>query len=304
MNREVENALDKIISGLTDLKRMLVQGSLQQPMQNYFQQESLNKPIKKRDNSEFEQLKALLNSDQWPAAINTNLVCDPNSEKDKLDRAKGVVELMIEEPLKNKTFLDFGCGEGHATYMAAKGHCNKAIGYDIKDDKHWSDFHDDNLTYTTNFSTVVNNGPYDVILLFDVIDHTEREQPLLMLKKVNQLLKPSGKIYTRCHPFTSRHATHLYNTLNKAYIHLVFTPQELKTICPEVGQPTIKIMNPRKEYGELFEKVGLKEVNRRVIQEEIEDFFKTPLISNRIMKNLGLKDFPPYQFIDFCLEKS
>ena len=48
-----------------------------------------------------------------------------------MDRAEGVVDILVEESLENKKFLDFGCGEGHMAKYAAK-ECSLSIGYDLQ----------------------------------------------------------------------------------------------------------------------------------------------------------------------------
>jgi 2-polyprenyl-3-methyl-5-hydroxy-6-metoxy-1,4-benzoquinol methylase len=264
----------------------------------------------KEDFASFEQLKKALESDQWPEAVNPNLICDPTSETDKNERGRGIIELMIEEELKGLKVLDFGCGEGHCAFLATEYGVEKAVGFDIQSQAAWSKFPtSENLTFTTNFQEVSENGPYDIILLFDVIDHVKGAEPAKVLAQAKDLLTDGGKIYMRCHPFLSRHATHLYHDLNKAYIHLVFTEEELKQIVPNARfvEDSIRVLYPLKTYGDFTRDAKLKSVNRRDVTEKVEPFFKIPKIAERIIQHSGMDQFPEFQmslqFVDFVLKK-
>ena len=59
-------------------------------------------------------------SDRWPEAVNPNLICDINSDEDKSERGRGIIDILIEEDLKDLKFLDFGCGEGHCPAIATE----------------------------------------------------------------------------------------------------------------------------------------------------------------------------------------
>jgi len=262
------------------------------------------------DVDNFEKLSAVLENNKWPEAVNSTLICDPHSESDKEERGRGIIELMIEEDLKDLKFLDYGCGEGHCAYASSNYDTAKSVGYDIKEYEGWNNFEQkDNLIITSNWQEVKDNGPYDVVIIFDVIDHIEGEDPLDLLTKVHDLIPEGGKVYLRCHPWTSRHATHLYHDVNKAYLHLVFNEEELKKLVPESEfvEHNIGVTRPMNTYQEYIKNSGLKEIHRRDITEKVEPFFKIPKIAERIMKTTGHNKFPEFQlslqFLDFILEK-
>ena len=270
-------------------------------------------------------IKAAVVGDQWPVAANPTAICNKHKNEDKMQRAKGVVELMIETDLAGKKFLDFGCWEGHMAYHAAK-QTDLSVGYDIRE-RNWpvvgnanNNFEPtSNLILTTSWEEMVKNGPYDVILIFDVLDHANvkdgLDAPGELLKKINEeLLAPDGTIYMRCHPWISRHGTHIYQEVNKAYVHLVLTDDELLSLGMNMGEPTHKVIAPIMTYRKWITNAGLHLENERVIREPMEPFFKTPAISKRIIENCQMKDgngqlmFPEFQttiaFIDFILRKS
>jgi 2-polyprenyl-3-methyl-5-hydroxy-6-metoxy-1,4-benzoquinol methylase len=260
-------------------------------------------------NASFADLKREVEDGNWPQAVNGNLICDPHSEADKEERGRGVIELMVEEDLKGLKFLDYGCGEGHCAALAADYQPDISVGYDLVDK--WNESFNDrpSVVMTTDLEEVKRHAPYDVILLFDVLDHVEGEDPVSMLKKLSEMITDKGKVYMRCHPFTSRHATHLYHDLNRAYLHLVFTEEEMKDLVPnsEFEETNIGVNRPMATYAQYIREGGFKELNRREITEKVEPFFQTSEIARRISKATKSEKFPNFQlsiqFIDYVLGK-
>lgn len=306
--KKFEGALDQMIHLMMDMKESLSEGD-KAPEPEVKVQSAEPTPVVE-DYDGFEQLKKALESDKWPEAVNPNLICDPNSQQDKVERGRGIIELMIEEDLKELKFLDAGCGEGQCAFLSTEYGTQVSVGFDIKKHDSWKDFEKkDNFHITTDFEEVKKHGPYDVITVFDVIDHIKGMEPTTFLQACKSVLADNGKIYMRCHPFVSRHATHLYHELNKAYVHLVFTPEELKRLVPDskYAEESTGVTRPLKTYGEYIEQAGLKIINRRDITEKIEPFFKIPKIAARIMDRTEFGSFPEFQlsiqFIDFVLGK-
>jgi 2-polyprenyl-3-methyl-5-hydroxy-6-metoxy-1,4-benzoquinol methylase len=267
-------------------------------------------PTAQPELNNFDRLRQALETDRWPEAVNKNLVCDPNSEIDKMERGRGIVELLVEDNLSGLKFLDYGCGEGYSAFYASEKNPTISVGYDIKE-QNWKHFQSKpNLLLTNDRKAVAGNGPYDVILMFDVIDHLDGATPVEILADAASLLSPTGKIYMRTHPYTSRHATHLYHNLNKAFVHLVFTEDELKQIVPDTKhvEKNLGVTTPILSYGKWIEEAKLTVVHRREIKDKVENFFKIPQIAERIMKNTKMTSFPEFQlsiqFIDFILKKS
>ena len=261
------------------------------------------------DLNDFESLKKALLSDKWPEAVNPNIICNPNNEADKLDRGRGIIEVLIDLNLTGKKFLDIGCGEGHCVAVSSEYKPGISVGYDIKQYPSWDAFRQrENVVLTTSFEDVKKNGPYDAIAIFDVLDHVEGEEMESLLAKAKSVLAEDGKIYLRTHPYSSRHGTHLYHHLNKAYVHLVFTPEELVKLTPEgtdMTMPNQKVLFPIRTYIRAIEAAELHIESRREITEKVESFFKIPKISERIMKLNSYDTFPEFQigiqFVDIVL---
>lgn len=298
---EILGKINDTISTLTEIRDFISQ---------YTGVEEQAAPVVAVENTDelstFESLKKVLMSDKWPLAVNPNLICDVNSESDKKERGYGVIELLVEKTLdQNSKFLDFGCAEGHCVAAAADLGCGFSVGFDIKS-HNWTT--SDKTKFTTNFDEVIALGPYDAILMYDVVDHVENETPDSIVLKAVSVLKPDGHIYARCHPWMSRHGTHLYHKLNKAYAHLVFTDEELAQIVEYNPEPNQKVLFPFATYDKLFKEIGgLRVLSRRPITEAVDPFFKIPKIAELIMKNTTHQKFPEFQmglqFIDYVLSK-
>jgi 2-polyprenyl-3-methyl-5-hydroxy-6-metoxy-1,4-benzoquinol methylase len=310
--KKFEGALDQMIHLMMDMKESLSDGKEESAPKPEVQPEVKSQSVED-DYGSFEQLKKALKSENWPEAVNPNLICNPTSPQDKIERGRGIIELMIEEDLKGLRFLDAGCGEGHCASLSTEYGTKTSVGFDIKEHESWKSFVTDSeqrpLNLTTDFEVVKANGPYDIITIFDVLDHLKGMDAVTFLQACGSVLEDTGKIYMRCHPFTSRHATHHYHDINKAYVHLVFTEEELKQLVPDSQhkEDNIGVLYPLRTYNDYITKSGLRVLNRRDITEKVEPFFKIPKIAERIIKRTDFDKFPEFQmslqFIDFVLGK-
>lgn len=265
------------------------------------------------NNEEFEVLKELLKSEQWPEAVFSAQIADENSEQDKEERAQGIADIMLP-PMEGKSFLDFGCGEGHVAKYLAK-EARVSVGYDIEKSQKsrlkWEQ-KDGNLLLTSDFDKASSEGPFDVILLYDVVDHAKNMTPSEMLSKAASVLAPEGRIFMRCHPWCGRHGGHLYRSTNKAFVHLVFKPNELESLGMTLER-NLGVIRPLKTYGDIIRDAGLtNDVEPEMDNQEVEEFFReTAVVRDRILKVWGVdkweEDPPSFQmsqcFVDYVLKK-
>lgn len=261
---------------------------------------------------EFEDLRTLLESNEWPQAVHSVQIADENSEKDKEERAEGIADILLP-PLEGKKFLDFGCGEGHVANYASK-FANISVGYDIVKSERsafsWNK--DEGLFLTTDLESVKAKGPYDVILVYDVMDHLQNSTPKELFALLALMLADGGKIYARMHPWTSRHGGHAYRKINKAFVHLVFTEEELSSMGLEL-EHNLKIKAPIATYNSWLEGSGLKNsIEPELDQQDVEPFFReNALVRSRILKVFDKDewrdDCPTWQmsqcFWDYVLER-
>ena len=174
---------------------------------------------------------------------------------------------------------------------------------------------------TNQWPNVVEDGPFDVVLLYDVLDHVEGDpgDPVEVLRQVKSIMKPGGRAYIRCHPWCSRTATHLYKKINKAFMHLIFSEEELTALGYGNGLKCAKIIHPHATYKKWFNDVGLDLISENGIQENVEEIFtQNRAMNERIKANwkgvsidpelAAGKSFPSFQlrlcFIDYSLRNS
>lgn len=264
----------------------------------------VDKPVTSQSEGEFEILKSLVNGNKWPRAVPNELICNAASEEDKTERAEGILELIVSRDLKGVNFLDMGCGEGHVAAKAAEKGASMSVGYDIKSPNKLDP--QENLILTNDWSKVLENAPYEAVLIYDVLDHVSDETPVEVLERTKSVLSPTGKIYVRCHPWCGRHGAHLYRKLNKAFIHVVFTDEELLEMGIPNDEPNQLVKSPLAEYRSWFKNAKLKVVEENISSTNPEQFFsKTKEVSDRITKRFGMKrgKFPAFQmkqnFVDF-----
>lgn len=237
--------------------------------------------------SDLDKLKEYLAGSKWPEAIASNLIYDRQSEVEKVQRGRIIVDLFMNgvNQIRGKRFLDYGCGEGYCVKHAANI-AEFALGYDP--------FIEGGDLTTADYELVEANAPYDSILLFDVLDHldTLQETPIVLLSKLKSLLNDGGRIFMRCHPYFSRDASHFYHEFNKAFIQLVFTDLELSNLVPNYcSSPFLKINNI-KDYHTFIKMAGLKIVNENILIDDVEAMFQTDIIRKRIMTTMNLPYYP------------
>lgn len=312
INQMISN-LEEITNYLKSLKKE--ESNVNESVQKQNEAPVVEKPPQPEKGS-FEHIKTTL-MEKWPNAVEPYLICDQSSDDDKCDRATGILEVLINENLDDKKFLDFGCGEGHVAKVASN-ESKVAVGYDIEKQGslQWEKHKD--FLLTTNMKMVKKYGPYDVILLYDVIDHVVGQTAEELLKTAAELLAEDGKIYFRGHPWCSRHGGHIYQDLNKAFAHLVFTEEELESLGVKIPKfSDRKVIHPISSYRRMIQSAGLKRVSEAAHETKVEPFFERyPAISDRIKAHWKSsptadlrsgKKFPAIQlrhsFVDYVIKK-
>lgn len=293
---------------IRDLLNELIEG-LDDPIA---EAEPVRQASKFKESDEFRLMKSLVHSDDWPEAVFSLQIADETSESDKAERAEGIADILLP-PFSGKKFLDFGCGEGHvAKYVS--GEASVSVGYDIvraETSKLSWENKKEKLLLTTDFEKVVSEGPYDIVMIYDVLDHSSAD-PSEVLAKAKSVLAEDGKIYLRCHPWTGRHGGHAYRKINKAFVHLVFGEDELEEMGVNLERNR-KILFPIGTYNKAIEEAGLaRESEPEVDTQEVESFFEeNPLVKSRILSAFGLDNWtsekPVFQmsqcFLDYVLKK-
>lgn len=250
-------------------------------------------------------VEKLLSIDCWPEAVTPSYLAEKiPTEQDQIKRADAVLHTMLTVPLEDKSFLDFGCGEGWITQQAVKKGASEAIGYDIVKHIDWNNR--EGANFTSEFSEI-KGKKFDIIMLYDVLDHSH--DPVDIMSKIKNCLNPDGHVYVRCHPWTSIHANHVYKKgLNKAFIHMFLNWDELKEIIGEDPMFTRPEKHPMKAYKWWFDE--FKIVKERKLTGVVSEFFHVPafkeLLSNE--QNIPMEEIDAFlesmkiQFINFHLK--
>lgn len=243
-------------------------------------------------NHEFKDKFVL--SEFMPKAVDDTLIV--KTDADIGIRAKNIINYMIKEDISGKRFLDYGCGRGFCV-GAASERSALAIGYDIALKPYES-------MITSNRDYIIRKGPYDLILLYDVVDHIAPNDLNDNLTFIKSLLNRQGRIYARVHPLTSRHGAHSYLTHNKAFIHLFYKPDDVAKMNMTYDN-TLGVTNPKTYYDELFSANGFNIVTKDYVTSPVEGVIKhlVPFFAKEEQVSHYL-DSMSVDFIDYVLNHS
>lgn len=246
-----------------------------------------------------KHIRALMSIDCWPEAMDVSDIAEESVEQQQ-DRARIILDTVLDESLEGKNFLDFGCGDGWMVHDACRRGAN-AVGYDIKASSNWNEL------FTNDIDSLRPNS-FDVVFMYDVLDHCVNiDDPTIVMERVKKLLKKNGVVYIRCHPWVSKHATHLCKQgLNKAYIHLFLRWDEFEYLGYK-PMATRMETDPLKAYHWWFR--NFKIVEERIHKEPVSDFFFVPSFKQLVIEEQKLDgdrrdaffSDMQYQFIDFRL---
>jgi len=237
-----------------------------------------------------KHIRELMAIGDWPEAIDKHLEATATQE-DQINRANAVLDTMISRSTDGINFLDFGCGDGWmAKQMLLRKVCT-STGFDLITSDCWNQ--NDGVHFCSAFREL-KKSHYDMIMLYDVLDHCE--DPLLIMKQVRSLLAEDGVVYIRCHPWTAKHASHLYKDgLNKAYIHLFLTWDE---IIDEGHTPLFTRMekNPLEAYQWWFKSSEFNVVSSYYHKSEVHPFFQQKAFQELLAceQQLDDKTFPQF----------
>lgn len=249
-----------------------------------------------------------INDREWPVAINQNLIVRDNDKVEKKFRALQISSLIGEKGDKN--ILDFGCGDGFVSKELSKKALS-VVGFDIKQRPEWEELKKDtyNLKFTNNFKEL-EPQQFDLIIMYDVLDHLVGRDPVELLKSLAEILSPHGKIFIRCHPWTSKHGGHAYEIVNKAYVHLVYTADELLKLGVNL-EPNLKVNRPIATYEKWFKSANYTILSNNITSEKVPEVIITRYLDRIIETTWGDQAISKEQavkimsntFIDYFLLK-
>lgn len=257
--------------------------------------------IKRFEEARKKHIGDLMNIDCWPEAVPTFLMAKESSVQDQVNRANAVLDMMLDRSIEGAHFLDFGCGDGWIAQEATKRGVIESWGHDIVESKNWASLKGPKMTTDPN---AIKKNYFDVIMLYDVLDHCE--DPLAVMNHVKSLLKKTGAVYVRCHPWTSKHASHIYKQgVNKAYLHLFLKYHEIKELVNGEPMFTREEKGPLEAYRYWFSNFEIKK--ERAIREPVSDFFHVPAFKDLLRGEQQIEDIDGFlklmeiQFVDYVL---
>ena len=249
---------------------------------------------------QFEKFKNVIYSTDWSEAIDPVAIC--TTEETAQQRADAILDMVVGEHLKDRRFLDYGCGEGHVAMTAKQREAAVSIGFDIDltECKHPD-------LATNDFEVVKKNAPYDIILMYDVLDHIAHIDPITALNQVKSVLDKDGRVYIRNHPWSSRHGGHLYDQLNKAFLHLILDEVELTRIGGYTCKYNIGVVRPLETYQHWFDQSGFTIKSEIPLTRTVEDFFLTPShVHSKLVEHWGdeaeMARHMEIEFVEYIVE--
>jgi 2-polyprenyl-3-methyl-5-hydroxy-6-metoxy-1,4-benzoquinol methylase len=242
---------------------------------------------------EFTTVRKLAEGNQWPLAVE-DIVRNDTYE---IAKANNILDMIVIDNLAGKRVLDYGCGSGTLVAEIEKRDAALVVGYDIKGP---SEHREAKKIFTKDKVVVANHAPYDFIILYDVLDHTE--DPVGNLKFIEEISTPQTKIIVRNHPFCARHGKHLFTTLNRAFLHMFFDDMELTRLCGYTGIYTQPVLRPMIEYRRWLSHTNFETVMETPITTPVESFFTDPenyMLRDKLVAKYNGEDPTRHMQIDF-----
>lgn len=267
-----------------------------------------NPETKAEQLKDLTELRFLLKAAIWPQAVDEEQIL---GNDEKIEIALATLTSLITCDIENKSILDLKCEDGMCCYLTTNNfYAKKSVGYDTVEHD-WSSLKQDNVILTTNWDVVKENGPYDIIYANDLLDHSNDFDKIL--ENIKEIKTESCRIFIRCHPWVSRHGAHLHSQINKAYVHLVFSEEELQSMGYKTNKFTHRLLDPISSYRNLFQKYGYSIISQQPLITTVEPFFYT---NERVMRRIKEKwqtmsgysdgktfprDFMEIEAVDFTL---
>ncbi len=225
-----------------------------------------------------------LNQPQWSPCLDQFDIMAMSIHGAKIIRGFEIASMLPDVP-KAHRILDYGCGEGYVTYALKKYGFN-IIGYDVKDYETWEKYFD-RIMFSNDIDDQRLSRPYDLIILYDVIDHMDITRLVETFSRIRKMLDPNGHIFLRCHPFSSRHGRHLM--YNKSHVHLVLNNGELTNNNIDIGGD-IKVTKPHTFYDDLFKLLSFKTDSKLIHNTPVDEYVTKNLIEKIKINHYNLYD--------------
>lgn len=149
-------------------------------------------------------------------------------EQSKRLNAYYLPEIDLLKEIQGKTILDIGAGSGGKTTFYALNGAKRLTGIDREEGfiSQARDFA--SSRNANNIDFIVANAEempfydasFDMCVMNDVFEHLSK--PEVVLKEVNRVLKPHGKVFINSPPYFHPYGAHLTDLIGIPYVHLLF----------------------------------------------------------------------------------
>ena len=136
---------------------------------------------------------------------------------------------------KKIRILDIGCGEGHLLYSFKKAGYLNCFGIDLSENKIKKSKEVISSVEAVDMFEYLdrNNEKFDLITLFDVAEHLDKKDLLVLLKRINSSLNASGMLIIHTLNAWSSFS-HFYFFSDLTHKQL-YSPRLMKDICGFAG---------------------------------------------------------------------
>jgi len=137
-------------------------------------------------------------------------------------------EIDLFKEIQGKTILDIGAGSGGKTTFYALNGAKRLTGIDMEEGfiRQARDFASSRNANNIDFIVAnaeempFQDASFDMCVMNDVFEHLSK--PEVVLKEVNRVLKPNGKVFINSPPYFHPYGAHLTDLIGIPYVHLLF----------------------------------------------------------------------------------
>ena len=198
-------------------------------------------------------------------------------------------EIDILKEIQGKTILDIGASSGGKTTFYALNGARRVTGIDMEEGfitqargfASSKNARDIDFIVANAEEMLFQDASFDMCVMNDVFEHLSK--PEVVLREINRVLKPHGKVFINSPPYFHPYGAHLTDLIGIPYVHLLFPEPVLINAYKKLALET-KSAEERisLRFGVVDDREQITYINKMTIArfEEIirnQDRFKTIL---------------------------